>query len=210
MPIFIPVVLIGVGVATGDAGLALGGKGALAIKRANDGLKEAGNQYQRRRAASEQRLESTDQKLSELGEQQKRALVDVVARMREFLRRHERQVRESERLLVDGVDATMIKVHGLVKLDADALTWLTGALGAAVAGVGAGAGVTAAGGSLGVASTGAAISGLSGAAATSATMAFLGGGSLAAGGGRRGSGVGHGDAQLRHHRFRAARRWFRR
>ena len=44
-------------------------------------------------------------------------------------------------------------------------------------------GVTAAATSFGVASTGAAISGLSGVAAESAALAFLGGGSLAAGGG---------------------------
>jgi hypothetical protein len=63
----------------------------------------------------------------------------------------------------------------------------TGALGAlaggAALGAAAGAGTFAAVGALATASTGAAISGLSGAAATSATMAWLGGGSVAAGGG---------------------------
>lgn len=52
-----------------------------------------------------------------------------------------------------------------------------------MAGAGTTAGVTGAVGAYGVASTGAAISGLSGAAAESATLAFLGGGSLASGGG---------------------------
>uniref|UniRef100_UPI002AD3AA3C hypothetical protein n=1 Tax=Frankia sp. Cr1 TaxID=3073931 RepID=UPI002AD3AA3C len=53
----------------------------------------------------------------------------------------------------------------------------------AAAGAGAGAAAFATVGAVATASTGAAISGLSGAAATSATLAWLGGGSLAAGGG---------------------------
>ena len=64
------------------------------------------------------------------------------------------------------------------------LTRSAGALaGSALAGAGAGAGTYAAVGALATASTGTAISSLSGAAATSATLAWLGGGSLAAGGG---------------------------
>ncbi|MFG2298990.1 hypothetical protein [Streptomyces sp. NPDC048603] len=55
--------------------------------------------------------------------------------------------------------------------------------GGAVAGAGVGAVAYAAVGAFATASTGTAISGLSGAAATSATLAWLGGGSLAAGGG---------------------------
>lgn len=192
MPIFIPVVLIGVGLASGGAGVALGGKGAYDMKKARDRLKQAGTHYQDRRAGAVIALQATNDRLAELGGQQKQTLVDVVLRMGEFLRRHERQVRESERLLVDGVDATMTKVPGLSGLDVEAVAWLGGALGAAVAGAGTGAGVTAAAGSFGVASTGAAISGLSGAAASSATMAFLGGGSVAAGGG----GVALGGAAL--------------
>ncbi|MDL2343452.1 hypothetical protein QOL99_04715 [Deinococcus sp. MIMF12] len=58
-----------------------------------------------------------------------------------------------------------------------------GVLQAGVAGVGTGVGVIGAVTALGTASTGAAISGLSGAAANSALLAWLGGGSLAAGGG---------------------------
>ncbi|ADP79547.1 hypothetical protein [Pseudofrankia inefficax] len=55
--------------------------------------------------------------------------------------------------------------------------------GGAAAGAGVGAATFAAVGAFATASTGAAISGLSGAAATSATLAWLGGGSIAAGGG---------------------------
>ncbi|CAO5170456.1 Integral membrane protein [Frankia sp. AiPs1] len=65
-----------------------------------------------------------------------------------------------------------------------ALQSLGGALAAGtVAGAGAAGATFAAVGALATASTGAAISSLSGAAATSATLAWLGGGSIAAGGG---------------------------
>ncbi|MFB7650795.1 MULTISPECIES: hypothetical protein [unclassified Streptomyces] len=183
MPFFIPVVLIGVGVATGGSGVVLGGKGVHDLKRSKVRLEEAGQGYERRRAQTEGALAATNTALKALGEQQKHALVDVVVRMGNFLRRNERQVRESERLLVDGVDATMTRVPGLRGLDVDAVAWIGGALGSAAAGAVAGAGITAAASSFGVASTGAAISGLAGAAAESATLAVLGGGTLASGGG---------------------------
>ncbi|MGW7568968.1 hypothetical protein ACWGJV_22155 [Streptomyces tendae] len=183
MPIFIPVILIGVGVAAGGSGVALGGKGVHDLKRSKVRLEEAGQSYERRRAQTEDALAATNTDLKALGERQKQALVDVVVRMGDFLRRHERQVRESERLLVDGVDATMTTIPGLRGLDVDAVAWIGGALGSAAAGAGTGAGIAAAASSFGVASTGAAISGLTGAAAESATLAFLGGGALASGGG---------------------------
>lgn len=190
MPIpLIAAALIAVGAATGGGGIALGGKGAFDIKQARDKLKASAERYERRRAATESRLKSTNSRLETLGEQQEQALRDVVVRMGEFLRRNEKQVRESERLLVDGVDATMTRVPGLQGLDVEAVAWVSGALASTAVGAGVGSSVTAAASSFGVASTGAAISGLSGAAAESATLAFLGGGSLATGGGGMALGV---------------------
>ncbi|MER6438530.1 hypothetical protein ABT275_19565 [Streptomyces sp. NPDC001185] len=183
MPFFIPIILIGVGVATGGSGVALGGKGAHDLKCSKDRLKEAGQDYERRLAQAKEALAATNTVLDALREQQRQAFVYVVVRMGDFLRRHERQVRESERLLVGGIDVTMTKMPGLRGLDVDAVAWIGAALVSAAAGAGAGAGITAAASSFGVASTGAAISGLTGAAAESATLAFLGGGSLVSGGG---------------------------
>ncbi|MGW4003135.1 hypothetical protein [Streptomyces nigra] len=131
------------------------GKSLLDLKRARHRSKEASQAYELRRAQAEEALAATNGRLEALGEQQKQALMDVVVRMADFLRRHERQVRESERLLVDGVDATMGQVPGLRSLDVDTATWIGGALGSAAAGAGAGIGVTAAASSFGVASTGA-------------------------------------------------------
>ncbi|OBB44190.1 hypothetical protein [Mycolicibacterium fortuitum] len=179
----IPAVLIAVGAATGGSGLALGGKGALSIKKAQSVRSEAIKRYEARREQSESQVAATNTLLERLGRDQHQALTDIVLRMAEFLRRNERQVRENERFLVDGIDATMRRVTGLSTLDIDAASWIAGAIGSAGAGFGASAGVTAAASTFGVASTGAAISGLSGVAASNAALAFLGGGSLASGGG---------------------------
>src|SRR4051812_30305407 len=184
MPIpLIAAALIAAGVGSGGGGLALGGKGARDIKRARSQIKTAEAEYQRQHEKMAAVVTSTNARLSEYGEQQNAALTAVVLRMGEFLRRHAKQVRESERLLVDGIDATVGSVTGAVGLDADAAGWAMGVVTSGLAGAGVASGVTSAAATFGVASTGAAISGLSGAAAESATLAFLGGGSIASGGG---------------------------
>lgn len=179
----IPVALIAVGAITGGSGVAMGGKGALDIKKAKDELDRARDRYEERREQSVQRVAQTNDHVIGLGLEQKQALIDVVLRMAEFLRRHERQVRENERLLVDGIDVSTNLVVGPGGVDLNLGAWVAGLLGATGVAAGAGAGVTAAAGAVGVAGTGAAISGLSGVAAESAMLAWLGGGTLASGGG---------------------------
>ncbi|MGB3520650.1 MAG: hypothetical protein WBA50_04160 [Mycobacterium sp.] len=179
----IPLALIAVGAVTGTGGVALGGKGAWDIKNANRRIGAARKRYEERRSLAEEDVQGTNDRLEALGGQQQRALTDVVLRMADFLRRHERQVRENERLLVDGIDVSVSRMAGVSGIDIDAVGWLRGAIGSAATGYGVSTGVTAAVGYFGAASTGAAISSLSGAAAESATMALLGGGSVAAGGG---------------------------
>ncbi|MBD8868783.1 hypothetical protein [Nocardioides donggukensis] len=179
----VPLVLIAIGSASGAGGVALGGKGAFDLKKARDELRMCEKRYLEERARTERAVDETNRLLADYGGQQQASLEAVVVRMGVFLRRHAKQVRESERLLVDGIDVTVGSVAGAAKLDADAVAWVRGAMGSAATGAGAAMGVTAAVGTYGVASTGVAISGLSGAAAESATLALLGGGSLASGGG---------------------------
>ena len=184
MPVpIIAAALIAGGVITGGSGVVLGGKGAADMKRARDGLKREQSKLEADGLLTDQAVSATNGRLERLGRQQKSALTDVVLRMGEFLRRHHKKVRESERLLVDGIDVAVGTVSSNGSLDPEAVAWIRGLIGSAAAGSGIAAGVTGAVGSVGVASTGAAISGLSGAAADSATLAFLGGGSLASGGG---------------------------
>ncbi|WP_024796559.1 hypothetical protein [Tomitella biformata] len=179
----IPAAVIAVGAAVGGGGLALGGKGAYDIKKASGNIKEARAEYEKHRMNTEQKISGTNQTIGDLGTLQQRAYKETVLRMAEFMVRNQRKIRESERLLVDGVDAKMARVPGLTGLSVDAKSWVGGAAASAVSAMGTGAAATAAVTSFGAASTGTAIAGLSGAAAQSATIAWLGGGALAAGGG---------------------------
>lgn len=153
------------------------------IKRANGRIRAAGALYEAERAALETYAATTNDTLKSLGAHQEDAYRAVVERMADFLRRHEKQVSESETLLVDGLDARAGQVSLDKSLGQEAIAWIRGLSASAVTGVGLSAGLTSAVTTFASASTGTAISSLSGAAATNATLAFLGGGSLATGGG---------------------------
>lgn len=179
----IPAVLIAVGAVTGGSGATLGGLGVLDFKKAANRRKAAIAKYEERCEQSERNVGFTNDLLSALGREQQQALTDVVLRMRDFLVRHEKQVRDSERLLVEGIDAESNQVPGLGRLQVDPVAWVGGAIGSTVAWAGTSTGVGALAGAIGSASTGTAISALSGVAAENALLAWLGGGSVAAGGG---------------------------
>lgn len=179
----IPVVAIAIGAATGSGGVLLGGKGAYDIKKANAELNAARERYDARREASETLISSINDRIVRYGAQQEVAIRDVILRMHDFLIRNEKKVRENEKLLVDGIEASVNLVAGSHSLELSMTEWVRGVIGSVGAGAGAGAATSAAATTFGVASTGAAISGLSGAAAESAALAWLGGGAVAAGGG---------------------------
>lgn len=179
----LPAVLIGVGVVTGAGGGVLGLKGGYDIKKANSRIRVAGARYDDERRRLEAHELVTNETLKTLGTRQEQANHMVVARMADFLRRHTKEVSESEKLLVDGLESALGQVAVGEGLGQDAISWMRGIVGTAVTGVGVNAGITTAVTTFATASTGTAISALSGAAATKATLAFLGGGSLAAGGG---------------------------
>ena len=179
----IPVAVIAVGALTGGSGLALGGKGALDLKRANDRIKGSHLYYRLRREASEQAVAETNDLLEKWRLEQETALTTTVVRFVDFLRRHARQVKDNERLLVDGLEAGAERVIDPGGVNVDSLTWIGGVVTSAALSGGANVAAVTVATAVGSASTGAAISGLSGAAAQSATMAWLGGGALSAGGG---------------------------
>ena len=108
------------------------------MKKAQAQRSDAIQRYEERRARSQAAVDATNELLQQLGDDQKQALTDVVLRMADFLRRNERQVRENERLLVDGIDTTMRHVTGLTRLDIDAASWIAGTIGSVGAGMGAG------------------------------------------------------------------------
>lgn len=185
----IPLALIGVGAVSGASGAALGFKGGLDLKNARGSVREAVERYTAERASLEELEGRTNTAVEGLGEWQARAFGLVVERFAGFLRRNQKLVTESERILLDGLDATvgMVTLDG--GLDQDSVDWIKGIAGSAAVGAAINAGVPTAVTALATASTGTAISTLSGVAATNATYAALGGGSIAAGGGGMAAGV---------------------
>lgn len=179
----VPKALFAVGAATGAGGALLGAKGAQQQVQAHQRVEAAEEQYQARRELSERRRAATDDRLAEYAQLQREAYTNAVLRMVDFLLRHEKQVRESERLLVDGLDVTTASMPAPATADLDTGVWLTGAIGAAAAGTGTAAAISQAVDKYGVASTGKEISSLYGAAKDKAFRAFLGGGSHKSGGG---------------------------
>lgn len=179
----IPVAIIAVGALTGGGGLALGGKGVVDIKKAREQVQRSQLKYERRLERCERQVAETNDLLAEWGREQEQTLTAVVVRFAKFLRKNAMLVQENEKLLADGLHPSEQQVVGPDGVALGAVGWVGGMVASVAVGGGASAATTAAVTSLGVASTGTAISGLSGVAAQSATMAWLGGGALSAGGG---------------------------
>jgi hypothetical protein len=182
-PLMIP---LAVAIATGAAAAA---KGVTDLISANQTAKSAQRDHQQAIAAIEV-CQSRTHKIAEgYGKEQLQAQAETIGRFATWLERHQHLVERLDREVVAGV---RVAVPSLPKLKFDveqARTGLAGgfgAFGAAATAQGAAIwGVT----SFATASTGTAISGLTGAAATNATLAWLGGGSIAAGGGGMAAGA---------------------
>lgn len=122
-------------------------------------------------------------RVAEYGQQQIDAVAEVLGRFADWIELNQMAVNRLGHDPVGGVDVRVTELPTMKNEVTQARTWIKGG----VAGAGAAAaapqaalvGVT----SFASASTGTAISSLSGAAATNATMAWLGGGPIAAGGG---------------------------
>jgi hypothetical protein len=166
--------------------------GGLKMKDAQSIADAARKRYDESTSLTKDRVGESNQRIQQYGRQQEQARRLVIERMGAFIERHRQQVKQSAAQLLDGVDAEQRDIEAFTgALTAD-VNWIKGAGMAALTGVGVSAGIPGAVTALGAASTGTAIGSLSGAAAQSATMAWLGGGSLAAGGG----GVALGTAAL--------------
>ncbi|SFE51856.1 hypothetical protein [Blastococcus tunisiensis] len=188
----IPLALMGLGASTGLGGLVTGVMGGLKMKDAGAVADAAKKRYEESLARTEERVGESNERIRQYGEQQEQARELVIARMVAFIERHSKQVKQSAAQFLAGIDAEQREVEGFAgALTAD-VNWLTGAGMAAVTGTGAFIGIPSVVTTLGAASTGTAISSLSGAAASNATMAYLGGGALSAGGG----GIALGTAAL--------------
>ncbi len=180
----IPIILGAVALATAAFG---GVKAAEGIGNMNE-AKEIGERAQKRyeQAVSELKAdwEATNKLAEEYGQLQLDVMMRTIGRFVAFIERIGQRNKKSEKEFLEGLDGISIQQLQEYKTAAiEAQEFFIGgakAVGAAAAGYGGAMGLAT---SVGVASTGTLIGGLSGAAAWNATLAWLGGGSLAAGGG---------------------------
>lgn len=143
--------------------------------------------YEAAESITEQKRQKLNYAITDFGEYRLNSLHQTVGRFLQYLKelKQNNAVKEYEILFHADIDTkTLGEMEHIDMVASEALrtTAITGAYGAAAV-LGTPALVTGAVGTLATASTGTAISSLSGAAATNATLAWLGGGSIAAGGG---------------------------
>ncbi|MGY1753828.1 hypothetical protein [Blastococcus sp. SYSU D01042] len=188
----IPLALIGLGASTGLGGLVTGVMGGMKMKDAGAIADAARKRYDNSIALTEERVGDSNERIQQYGRQQEQSRRLVIERMGAFIERHRQQVKQNAAQLLDGLNVEQREIEAFTGVLTADVNWLKGAGMAALTGAGTSVGIPGAVTALGAASTGTAISSLSGAAAQNATMAYLGGGSLAAGGG----GVAMGTAAL--------------
>lgn len=177
----IPFIIGAAALAVGGAGVAAGVSGTKKMSEANSRIEDASKAYKKGESKMNKKQAKNEEVLGELGALKLSAFEELKRFLNTFEKIKNRpKMREVQQ---EGID---VPTHSLEKIERVQIQAVE-VLGAAFAGAGAGAlaGFATYGGimTLGTASTGAAISGLSGVAATNATLAALGGGSLAAGGG---------------------------
>lgn len=180
----LPLIIGGIAAVAGAAGIGSGIFGGIKMKEADDAMRAA----QKRQENAIHRFESRNAKMTELMDALGKQELEILNSFEQFADLIERIQGRPDFKTYDkeGVNLPEYEAEELKKVSAGAGVLLGGISGAAAGTAGgfAAAGVTtSAVMALGTASTGTAISALSGAAATNATLAAIGGGSLAAGGG---------------------------
>lgn len=189
----LPIAILGAAIAAGATGVAKGISGAKKIAQAKEEIEMIEEMYEENKERLENQEESTQYNMDLLGKKE----IDIMASFNDFSDTIEK-IQQRPKFKYEGIkgnDIAEVEIAKLknVSIGAEALKGMLASSALGTAGACAASGATASAVSMfGIASTGTAISGLSGAAATNATLAFLGGGSLAAGGG----GIALGSAVL--------------
>lgn len=180
----LPLLIIGIAAVAGATGFGLGVHGGVKAKKAKDKLSEAQKRDSFNRTLLDRINRKTCKCMDTLGNNEMR----ILSNFKEFSELFERikNKPEFEDIELNGVQIPTFDGEKLKSTAVGAALLVSGLGGAALGtagGFAASGATTAAVMAWGTASTGAAISSLSGVAATNATLAALGGGSLAAGGG---------------------------
>jgi hypothetical protein len=180
----IPLILGAAALATGALGVGAGISGLSDMDEAKEIGEEAQRDYEDAVYYLNSQREKTNQLFQDFDELKMDMMIHTVGRFVDFIERNIGKANQSQKKFLEGLDGIsveQIKEYKTATIEAE--QFFNGgikAIGGAAAGYG---GAMSLATSVGVASTGTAISGLSGAAATNATLAWFGGGSLAAGGG---------------------------
>lgn len=182
----LPFILGAAAIAAGLAGVKKGVDGIMDSREADDIQEEASDILNSAQRRIENARNNTSLAIQDLG---KEKIQGAANELKEFIEHYSKlkNVRLSDSNIINDGNYLSIASEGSIKSMRVTALGASDLLGSGIAGIGAGAllGCGTYGGvmALGSASTGAAIAGLSGAAATNATLAWLGGGAIAAGGG---------------------------
>ena len=184
MIFIIPIILGAVALITAGVGVAAGAEGVSKMDEAKKIGKAAQKRYEQKQKSVENTFQVTQKLAEEYGQLQIQAKIETIGRLVAFIERIGQQASQSDLDFLEGLEGVSSQqIHEYKTSALEAQNFVKGgfkALGSAAA---AGQGTVALVGLFGTASTGTAIGGLSGAAAWNATLAWLGGGSLATGGG---------------------------
>ncbi len=179
----IPWILGTIGVIVGGIGVAMGVKGAADARRAQQLADAAKERHDRAAADLDKKRQRVASKARSYTEYCNRLRASTIKRLVEVLQGIEQKVSLRAVQLPADVHVQVDSISGFRTKILEPQLDVLGLVGAASASATTASSTVALVGLLGTASTGAGISGLTGAAASNASLAWLGGGSLAAGGG---------------------------
>ena len=184
MIFIIPIILGAVALITAGVGVTAGANGVSKMDEAKKIAKAAQRRYEQEQKSVERAFQVTQQWAEEYGQLQIQVKIETMGRLVAFIERIGQRASQKDLEFLEGLEGVSPHQIQEYKISAlEAQNFVNGgfkALGSAAA---ASQGTVALVGLFGTASTGTAIGGLGGAAAWNATLAWLGGGSLATGGG---------------------------
>ncbi|BAC09333.1 hypothetical protein [Thermosynechococcus vestitus] len=188
MVFIIPILLGAAAGVTGVIGIATGAEGWSKIEEAQKKIEEAKQRYAAKANRYNSVKDSTESRLRAYDEQRHTVFNLIVLRFRHLCKQLKQKLSVSELEFLQRLTLSEVKSHLDGGAAQDKLFENLGFTGATIVAMGGTAAVVQMAvfelaSLVGTASTGTAIGALSGAAATNATLAWLGGGSLAAGGG---------------------------
>jgi hypothetical protein len=184
MIFIIPIILGAAALVTAGLGVSAGADGISKMQKAEAIGKKAQKRHKKACKSIENTFKLVQNSAEEYGQLQIEVKKETVGRFIAFIERLGQTVSQKERVFLkslEGLSPEQIREYKTEVLEAE--RFAKGGIAAVGAASAASQGTLGLIGLFGTASTGTAISGLSGAAAWNATLAWLGGGSLAAGGG---------------------------